>query len=38
MYLSLIVFNIFCSFTGDVKLKGLIVVADEGYSPKIVKL
>lgn len=38
MYLSLSLYLIFCSFTGDVKLKGLIVVADEGYSPKIVKL
>ncbi|EGI64509.1 PREDICTED: PITH domain-containing protein CG6153 [Acromyrmex echinatior] len=31
-----LLFNI--PFTGDVKLKGLIVVADEGYSPKTVKL
>ncbi|KYN04211.1 PREDICTED: PITH domain-containing protein CG6153 [Cyphomyrmex costatus] len=31
-----LLFNI--PFTGDVKLKGLIVVADEDYSPKKVKL
>lgn len=29
---------ILCSFTGNVKLKGLIVIGDEDYEPKTVKL